>query len=215
MNNGKDVPLEESRFVNDSSRTASLSSGDELSEKLAPFKANIEFDESELPEETRQIIHQNTGSLLRSLTFSNSGGLKGAIERSYLIRQQSLSHSKEEVVDAYKQRARLAAMVSRRRVTLQHIRAQLSAVSKFRKGVKQENDLTSYDESGSITLERKSKTDITNHRGNPETSYDFSDSYRRQGSSSITPVRFGSMSISDAIALQQLANMKIGTDESE
>ncbi|KAH8738728.1 hypothetical protein FG386_000519 [Cryptosporidium ryanae] len=216
MNDGLDAPLEEGEFASDSSRADSLSScnDDELSRKLAPFKTNLEFDETELPEETRQIIHQNTGTLLKSLTFSNSGGLKGAIERSYLIRQQSLSHSKEEVVDAYKQRARLAAMVSRRRVTLQHIKAQLSAISKFKKGIKQENNSLNYNEDEDLTLKRKSKTDIVK-RGNSEASYDFSDSYRRQGSSSITPVRFGSMSISDAIALQQLANVKIGTEESE
>ncbi|KAF7458200.1 putative conserved domain (Zn finger) [Cryptosporidium felis] len=187
--------------------TESSSLDEEVSDRLVPFEANIEFDETQLPEETRQIISQNTRELLKNISFSNSGGLKGAIERSYLIRQQSLAHSKEEVVDAYKQRARLAAMVSRRRVTLQHVRAQFEAVAKFKKGLKHHKE----ESNGSSLIKAK-----TEHYEQPKedlsASFEVSNSFQRQ-SSSFVPVRFGSMSISDALALQQLANLRIGSGE--
>ncbi|KAH8583423.1 conserved domain [Cryptosporidium sp. chipmunk genotype I] len=181
---------------------------DEISRKLIPFETNIEFDETQLPEETRQIINQNTRELLRNISFSNSGGLKGAIERSYLVRQQSLAHTKEEVVDAYKQRARLAAMVSRRRVTLQHVRAQFEAVAKFKKGLKHKDK----SDSGEVNIPIKSKTehyDESNEDFNA--SFEASSPIQKESSTSFVPVRFGSMSISDTLALQQLANMKIGS----
>lgn len=180
-----------------------------ISEKLIPFENDIEFDETQLPEETRQIINQNTRKLLRNISYSNSGGLKGAIERSYLIRQQSLAHSKEEIVDAYKQRARLAAMVSRRRVTLQHVKAQLEAVSKFKNGLKHK-EKSGPDE---VSIPIKSKTEqFGEPREDFNASFEASAPPQRDSSStSFAPVRFGSMSISDTIALQQLANMKIGS----
>ncbi|KAJ1606369.1 hypothetical protein OJ253_2785 [Cryptosporidium canis] len=181
---------------------------EEISRKLIPFESNLELDETQLPEEARQIIHQNTRELLKNISFSNSGGLKGAIERSYLIRQQSLAHSKEEVVDAYKQRARLAAMVSRRRVTLQHVRAQFEAVARFKKNLKDKTD------SSQVDTPIKSKTEQYDEpREDYNASFEVSDPLQRESSTSFAPVRFGSMSISDTIALQQLANMKIGSRE--
>lgn len=184
---------------------------EEMSKKLIPFESNIEFDETQLPEETRQILNQNTRKLLRNISYSNSGGLKGAIERSYLIRQQSLAHTKEEVVDAYKQRARLAAMVSRRRVTLQHVKAQLEAVAKFKSGLKHKER----SDSSEASIPIKSKTEnFGEPREDFNTSFEASAPLQRGSSStSFAPVRFGSMSISDTIALQQLANMKIGSGD--
>lgn len=183
---------------------------DEISEKLIPFENDIEFDETKLSEEARQIISRNTRELLRNISFSNSGGLKGAIERSYLIRQQSLSHTKEEIIDAYKQRARLAAMVSRRRATLQHVRAQFEAVAKFKRNLKHKEK--GY--SGEVNVPTKSKTE---HYDEPNkdfnASFEASISPQKESTTSFVPVRFGSMSISDTLALQQLANMKIGSKD--
>ncbi|OII72787.1 uncharacterized protein cubi_03657 [Cryptosporidium ubiquitum] len=207
-----DVNKNEEQFMASEEESVNSEFEDEISKKLIPFESNLELDETQLPEETREIINQNTRELLRNISFSNSGGLRGAIERSYLIRQRSLSHTKEEIVDAYKQRARLAAMVSRRRVTLQHVKAQFEAVAKFKRKLIHK-DKGDFDEN---TIPTKSKTE---HYDEPKedfnASFEASIPLRRESSTSLVPVRFGSMSISDTLALQQLANMKIGSSGDE
>ncbi|KAL7068498.1 hypothetical protein ACR3K2_11070 [Cryptosporidium serpentis] len=163
--------------------------GDELA-YLSRLESNIMLDDDELSDTARQLIHQTTGSMLRSLTFSDTGGLKGALERAYTLRQESLKHSKDEIVDAYRRRARLAAIVSRRRVTLQHLRARYNVVARLKQGLK--------------STEHNDNIDNKESTG--------SESNLQRQSTSLTPVRFGSRSLSDAIALQQIANLQIGSN---
>ncbi|OII77932.1 hypothetical protein cand_037400 [Cryptosporidium andersoni] len=156
---------------------------------LDKLESDIMLDDDELSDTARQLVHQTTGSMLRSLTFSDTGGLKGALERAYTLRQESLKYSKDEIVDAYRRRARLAAMVSRRRITLQHLRARYNVATRLKQGLKvtEHNDIDSREPTGSEpNLQRQS--------------------------TSLTPVRFGSRSLSDAIALQQIANLQIGSN---
>ncbi|EEA05095.1 uncharacterized protein CMU_041670 [Cryptosporidium muris RN66] len=156
---------------------------------LDRLESNIMLDDDELSDTAKQLIHQTTGSVLRTLTFSDTGGLKGALERAYTLRQETLRHSKDEIVDAYRRRARLAAIVSRRRITLQHLRARYNVVARLKQGLK--------------VAGRNDGIDSKEPTG--------SEPNLQRQSTSLAPVRFSSRSLSDAIALQQIANLQIGS----